>query len=136
MYRNWSLAHIWWWWLQTLILNALLNPLAKNPPKGAMIDANKPRHNACHWTGRTSISFQGNCKSIVTSWQSVCKISSKQCNITLKLTHPGIHAGKVKGSGLNNGSASHCSQPVDKSCRMIHRFTISSLKDRVQDQHH
>lgn len=56
--------------------------------------------------------------------------------MTPKLTHPGIHAGKVKGSGLNNGSASHCNQPVDKSCKMIRRFTISSLKDRVQDRCH
>lgn len=33
---------------QTLILKALLKPLAKKPPKGAIIDANKPRHRACH----------------------------------------------------------------------------------------
>lgn len=32
----------------TLILKALLKPLAKKPPNGAMIDANKPRHKACH----------------------------------------------------------------------------------------
>lgn len=32
----------------TLILKALLNPLAKNPPKGAIIEANNPMHNACH----------------------------------------------------------------------------------------
>lgn len=32
----------------TFTLKALLKPLAKKPPKGAIIDANKPRHSACH----------------------------------------------------------------------------------------
>lgn len=32
----------------TFTLKALLKPLAKKPPKGAIIDANKPRHRACH----------------------------------------------------------------------------------------
>jgi hypothetical protein len=32
----------------TFILKALLKPLAKNPPNGAIIDANKPRAKACH----------------------------------------------------------------------------------------
>lgn len=45
----------------TLILKALLKPLAKKPPKGAIIEAKSPSHNACHCTGKTSISFQGNC---------------------------------------------------------------------------
>jgi hypothetical protein len=31
-----------------LTLKALLKPLAKKPPKGAIIDENKPRHRACH----------------------------------------------------------------------------------------
>lgn len=44
-----------------MILKALLKPLAKNPPKGAIIDANKPTHKACHWTGKMETSFQGNC---------------------------------------------------------------------------
>jgi len=43
-------------------LKALFKPLAKKPPKGAIIDANKPRHKACHCTGKTDISVQGNCK--------------------------------------------------------------------------
>lgn len=47
--------------LHTFILKALLKPLAKKPPKGAIIEANKPRHKACHWTGRIDTSFQGNC---------------------------------------------------------------------------
>lgn len=45
----------------TFILKALLKPLAKKPPKGAIIEANKPRHKACHWIGRIDISFQANC---------------------------------------------------------------------------
>lgn len=48
--------------VQTLILKALLNPLAKNPPNGAIMDANKPKHKACHCTGSIDISFRGNCK--------------------------------------------------------------------------
>lgn len=43
----------------TLILKALLKPLAKNPPNGAMMDANSPSHKACHCTGKTAISFSG-----------------------------------------------------------------------------
>ena len=34
--------------ISTLNLNALLKPLAKKPPKGAIIEANKPRAKACH----------------------------------------------------------------------------------------
>jgi len=34
--------------LHTFILKALLKPLAKKPPKGAIIEANKPKHKACH----------------------------------------------------------------------------------------
>jgi len=41
----------------TFIFNALLKPLAKKPPKGAIIDANNPKHKACHCTGRMAISF-------------------------------------------------------------------------------
>ena len=44
----------------TLNLKARLKPLAKNPPKGAMIDANKPSAKACHWTGIIRTSFHGN----------------------------------------------------------------------------
>lgn len=55
----------------TFILKALLKPLAKKPPKGAIIEANKPRHKACHWTGRIDISFQGNC----TRQHRVCGIT-------------------------------------------------------------
>lgn len=36
------------WQEHTFILKALLKPLAKKPPKGAIIEANKPRHKACH----------------------------------------------------------------------------------------
>lgn len=35
-----------------LNLKALLSPLAKNPPKGAIIDAKRPSHNAS-CTGKT-----------------------------------------------------------------------------------
>jgi len=45
----------------TLILKALLKPLAKKPPKGAIMDANRPREKACHWTGRVEIPFHGDC---------------------------------------------------------------------------
>jgi hypothetical protein len=45
----------------TLILNALLKPLAKNPPNGAILDANRPYANACFCTGKTLTSFHGNC---------------------------------------------------------------------------
>lgn len=48
-------------WEHTFILKALLKPLAKKPPKGAIIEANKPRHKECHWIGRIDISFQENC---------------------------------------------------------------------------
>lgn len=34
--------------MRTLNLKALLKPLAKNPPNGAIIEANKPRAKACH----------------------------------------------------------------------------------------
>jgi len=44
----------------TFILKALLKPLAKNPPNGAIIDANKPRAKACHCTGIMASSFHGN----------------------------------------------------------------------------
>jgi len=47
-----------------LILKALLKPLAKKPPNGAMIDANSPNHKACHCTGKTGISFQGSYKML------------------------------------------------------------------------
>jgi len=47
-----------------LILKALLKPLAKKPPNGAMIDANSPIHKACHCTGKTAISFQGSYKML------------------------------------------------------------------------
>lgn len=40
-----------------MILKALLKPLAKNPPNGAMMEANSPSHKACHCTGKTAISF-------------------------------------------------------------------------------
>jgi hypothetical protein len=43
-----------------LNLKALLKPLAKNPPNGAIIDANNPKASACHCTGKIGISFQGN----------------------------------------------------------------------------
>lgn len=46
--------------IQTLILKALFKPLAKKPPNGAIIDANKPRYIACHCTGEIDIPFQGN----------------------------------------------------------------------------
>jgi hypothetical protein len=46
----------------TFILKALLKPLAKNPPNGAIIDANKPRAKACHCTGKRKTSFHGNCQ--------------------------------------------------------------------------
>lgn len=46
----------------TFTLKALLKPLAKKPPKGAIIEANKLRHRACHCTGNTCSSFQGNCR--------------------------------------------------------------------------
>jgi len=35
--------------LKSLILNARLNPLAKNPPKGAMSEANAASTTACTW---------------------------------------------------------------------------------------
>jgi len=34
--------------ISTLNLNALLKPLAKKPPNGAIIEANKPRAKPCH----------------------------------------------------------------------------------------
>lgn len=49
---------------QTLILKALLKPLAKKPPNGAIIDANSPIHKASHCTGKTAISFQGSYKML------------------------------------------------------------------------
>jgi hypothetical protein len=39
-----------------------LKPLAKKPPNGAIIDANKPSAKACHCTGKIPTSFQGNCQ--------------------------------------------------------------------------
>ena len=45
----------------TFILKALLKPLAKKPPNGAIIDANRPRAKACHCTGIMATSFHGNC---------------------------------------------------------------------------
>lgn len=47
--------------ITTLSLKALLKPLAKKPPKGAIMDANRPMAKACHCTGRIDNSFQGNC---------------------------------------------------------------------------
>ena len=49
----------------TLILKALLKPLAKKPPNGAIIDANKLKHKACHLTGKIAISFQVNCNILL-----------------------------------------------------------------------
>lgn len=40
-----------------------MKPLAKNPPNGAIIDANRPKAKAWHCTGKYAISFQGNCKN-------------------------------------------------------------------------
>lgn len=42
----------------TFIFNALLKPLAKNPPKGAIIEAKSPIYKACHCTGKMPISFR------------------------------------------------------------------------------
>jgi hypothetical protein len=47
--------------ISTLNLNALLKPLAKKPPNGAIIEANNPRAKACHWTGIIATSCHGNC---------------------------------------------------------------------------
>jgi hypothetical protein len=47
-----------------LILKALLKPLAKKPPNGAMMDANSPSHKACHCTGKTAISLSGICETL------------------------------------------------------------------------
>lgn len=115
-----------------MTLKALLKPLAKKPPKGAMIDANRPRHTACHCTGNTKISLLGNCKILGEIYQGFKSIQNyfyfyfyqvKECITAhvLKLdrqgvTHWGIHSGRVKYSGLNKGPGSQWSQPVDKSC--------------------
>lgn len=36
---------------KSLILKALLKPEAKNPPKGAKVQAKSAMTNACSWTG-------------------------------------------------------------------------------------
>lgn len=63
--------------IQTLILKALLKPLAKNPPNGAIMDANKPRHKACHCTGSIDISFRGNCNISLNDNEYVSSVSNR-----------------------------------------------------------
>jgi hypothetical protein len=43
----------------TLILNALLNPLAKNPPNGPMTEANNDIDIECNMNGYNVIVFHG-----------------------------------------------------------------------------
>lgn len=48
----------------TLILKALLNPEAKKPPKGPMMELNKLKDKECHTNGyiRMEVDLRPNCK--------------------------------------------------------------------------
>ena len=52
-----------------------MKPLAKKPPNGAIIDANRPRAKACHCTGKRNTSFHGNCQETQVIRQSLVECS-------------------------------------------------------------
>jgi hypothetical protein len=68
----------------TLILNALLKPLAKKPPNGAMMDANSPSHKACHCTGKTAISLSGICETLQNEEKELINLQSHEVIINIK----------------------------------------------------